>query len=1693
MELTPFERMRKADQRRALENTSLSATPFERLKAAEVAAATPDENEKIYTMADMRRDPQLMEAARGYLGKKGFAWDDDEDLVELLAWEQRKVDSNTVASALRLNEIKDAERTGDMETLQQLKTIHSKWREKASIFGETQWEGAEGLVENFAAGAVDLPSLLYLMPTPASWGTATALKTAGSFAVDAALGAAMNSMLQEQEISVGMRPGQEGLNTNEMVLAAGVSMLPGIGIQTGKALWRGGKAAIQPLLPRALDDGTIPQGFLSKIARTTDEIESANKVLSIETKNSERVYTLAQRADITKEIADDATGRPVLFTSEEAAVDYARKKLGRPDLEAEDLIALKEDKPGLAQPALTLVEKKFGTVKEGRKFLKENGDLLGSSDPENYRFFKGELRAYEAMPWHKRVAMDFRATLSHHVDSWITPRRIGREGAEHIKQRIKDDPSNPDVTKWKALLADDPATIGMNNASARVRSFLYTFSRPQRLVDDPNAPGAKKYVAMENEKTLRHIFEETTAAFAAKGMRDTVTPVKELGGYILAKRLLVEENPAIHNIRTGANVADMQALVNAIESDPVRAPIYKKAADDLRRFDHTLLNYAVDHDLMGVDQAAELIKRNEFYLPVSRLYDGSYMRYAQDKGAKANTLKTAMRRINKPGGQFFLDPFEAYTQQIESIISAATENRYKKQMYDWLSATGKSYGEQYAVQRGTNRKPLTFSVKQIEAALKQKLGPDAVNITVDPNNKNNIMLFVKRELLSGSGNEHMDFYFDKGKMRTVQIRDEQFLEAMKVSGPDMHSALYDAIKAKGMGASFLKGIQGYNTWYAKILVHDPELNAARFLVNDAIFGWVFNPNTMLGLKQFVFDLPFMNAARGMSHSLSSKEAIEFFINGGGQAGLRANVQNSKADLIAHASRHGIDPSTIIGMGSMQDMNLLKRFGHSMVHDTGLGWWGQKTENAVRLGNYMSGVDAGLSSAQAALRANVSSNDWRLHGLNMTSTQVQRTLGLFMRARVNSIYQRTRALTRPDFGWGALAGRWGKFGAVSFMSYMTYEAIVDDDDFINGLPESTKDSYTYIPVGKEVHEGGYITLPKYEEEQWLGNIARKIKDELKKSEVGRAWWGMLKRYALESAFSMTGIEDPLTTLLPPPIVAISQVATDTRAGDPITKKSEEKLSPHLQGDVRDTKYHFMNSPEVREWIRVMNENYFMPTNISPEHVNILARGFFSTAAKYVFDITEVVYKAKTGTYTFKWQDLPFVRQIYKPDKPQRYSSYEERLYDYDDRISRIQNDIHAIETKARTGNVKDVLKRLEISEEKYEKYLAAYPVIKEAIKERQDFMGQLTVLYGPAEGTVNETDREKAADALFESKNASAKQYVEQIEGILKEDKKPSDIERLRQLKDYKNPGNYATTDNYMPDSMLRKATAEEKAAHVNRIEGDDDRALAKETANHRTKVLGLLGRVASTTKDAEYRELATKLAAIVPNMDANVWTSPSGFHATGEVVSDIANKKVSDFNIFRATKHKPSNGMNEETVLHEGIHLAFMNHIFQQDIQVNSVAYRDLFDTHIAFISDFGKMPQAEKDKIKDVLWMEEPLRSFGEFVSYAMTDKNFQSYLKTRPARDEVMDRINKEIDERREADDYARKSIWDKVVFHVTSFLNDEVDANVSQESVESLLDTTMYDRAVRQGKSALNKMPKRKSLQEETDNALRRTATK
>lgn len=1306
-------------------------------------------------------EPLVKDAITAYYAPKGYKTYDA--MVKQWKRDMRYSTGNTAWAAAAVNEIGNAQEAGDINKIENIRIMRDAWDRVPGMFSKGGDDIMPALYENIEAGITDPANLLTMgagvLLAPAK---SMAVKLATTAAVDAMLSTALDYTVQQSEIEVGL---QTGLDEGRLATAG----------------------VLGATIPMTIAGTTYAAGILKDVLSNVMAKRSANlQAMPQDAKNFNEKFKLGEEAEaMVKGISfignkneyepwiflnmhngkEYRTGGNVrVFTSQQDAVTFAENNLipgavpGQ--IKVKDLL----EGSGTTSTPWRLKKLEFKTVSDAKNFVKKHGQSFGSKDPGDYTWTSNEVAGVNG-----GVMQPVGLLVQQNLDQFYRRRQIIKEAKPLIEANMRTGL----YAHAPSAFFDDAVRMAENAQNSQFIAGKYLTDGVFQLARDPNNPNVGKYVMATDTPALGTILVQAGSALRQSG---NIEPSygSEIFRYMLAKRALAREADPRKPINTGVITRDARAFVRYIENDPVKAPVYLQAAEQIKVLNRAMLQFGVDHNFISAPHMQDMLQISDLYMPFRRLEDFGASWFGTQRGSSADTTRKFLSADEKIRGRPFLDPLEAYKQEMFAFIRNASENRANLQMYRTIEAAGGPFANRF-IERVTGASKKMISPQAIERALRD-IG---IHVNVTAQNADMLAVWVKQDLLKN--HKDVDFVYENGKPIFYRIKDLMLADAMVASGPTLASMIShvsektaETLLAKG-AHNIGKAFRSYNELYSVVTTHDPGFLFGTAMVADSVAAAVFNPAIIpKNWSTFVTDIPFINAARGFSQSMDSKTYQEFMANGGGLSGMRSNI-TARKHLIKHAKESGLDAETIVGLGFDSDSTLLNKAYATLIGSTGIGTLAKKAENAVRYNTYINAVNSGKTAAEASNLASKSSIDFRLRGTSLRSAELQRTFAPFTRAMFNALYQTNQRMFTEGKD---SAARWFKLGVLTLpMTAYLYHLNKDDPQY-KAIPDHAKDMYWFIPMPQYDEEtgeptmfkDGFLKIRKPHELAIPANAMDYWFRELEKSEEGKSVSKLLGSYITHQIVNATRMDDPVTGFLPPALAAIRQITNNSIDGTiPLNAARDEGSTPAYRGN-RPQLHAWADSPTFRNMLDDFNIRF--GRSLTPKDMEVFMSGTFGVAARYSMDLADMMYTSEQGNYKFHFSSLPLISRIYQSGRPIRNTGLDDKIYAYEKYVTRLTNDLRIGEDYGKVENIKQAMEKLNGSKElkadpKYQKYAAAAEIISKVSEQRNEFEKAVVQLY---ETNKSDPMLEDKVDHLFEERNKYLQIQVTELEKVLKKKK-----------------------------------------------------------------------------------------------------------------------------------------------------------------------------------------------------------------------------------------------------------------------------------------------------------------------------------
>ena len=408
----------------------------------------------------------------------------------------------------------------------------------------------------------------------------------------------------------------------------------------------------------------------------------------------------------------------------------------------------------------------------------------------------------------------------------------------------------------------------------------------------------------------------------------------------------------------------------------------------------------------------------------------------------------------------------------------------------------------------------------------------------------------------------------------------------------------------------------------------------RNYIRDSVHNWMINPD---GFK-FGID-----SIKGLQQAFSEDADFRaMMFHGSSFAGgyIHATDPEASAQMIRRALRQ----KGITGQQADDFASSIVNTKAKAAEVIAKGWeqwreWGDRVENANRLGVYKAALAAGKSRRQAAFEAR-DVMDFAMRG-NFTAAIWLTDVVPFLNARMQGLYKLGRAMKGDKT---LLAKHVAMKGGYVLLFSLLLAAANDDDERYKALPNWDKDLYWHIWLSDDQVQP--FRIPKPFE---LGLLFGTVPERMLHAATGSQDGSDLGRAVAHGVLDTLAF-NPLPQVVKPIIEVVAN--RDFFRDTDIEGMADE-------GKVAEARYDERTS-DIGYGIGQVTGRLF---NLSPKQVDHLIKGYTGTLGAYTLGVADLIANAVSEGESPDWHagDLPLVRTLYQGDSV-RPTQYQTDFYD-----------------------------------------------------------------------------------------------------------------------------------------------------------------------------------------------------------------------------------------------------------------------------------------------------------------------------------------------------------------------------------------------------------------------------------------------
>ena len=498
------------------------------------------------------------------------------------------------------------------------------------------------------------------------------------------------------------------------------------------------------------------------------------------------------------------------------------------------------------------------------------------------------------------------------------------------------------------------------------------------------------------------------------GLQQILKPFDDVGevpsflAYVAAKRQksLIKSNPKLKN-ELPLTVKEMDEIIDYGElssnqyyrkynKNLKRKGDYQDGASKLKVFTDELLEYQVQSGLIAREEAKNILKANEFFIPLYRKKSIGVIKKISSKISEQTEqilrpARPGAKKLAKTKQEGDLNLYDNLITYTYKAINGADRNRAKIALYEMIAKAEKlKQLDKNVVAKKTNY--AVENRKAIGAVIKKKYEEAGFSIVGNEGKLPNLDIAVfgstfKKEL----SDNFIDIVYVNGKQKAYEIVNKELAEAFVNFGDDTMKTFNSALGALG--------ISWYSRFASRAITYSPPFVAFN-AIRDTLAGTV---NSVFGLvnKNGVGFVPGFTSVKGFIQSFRlNDEYRKAMISGMGYSS-RADSEKllnlSTKDLL----KYGSGNEQKLYVGSLKKIN-------KMLSGGWRGWteFVSRVEYATRMGEFELAKKAGFSDVAAGFFGREVSTDFGMRGSNKFLKSLSRNT-MFLNAGIQGLYRTGR--------------------------------------------------------------------------------------------------------------------------------------------------------------------------------------------------------------------------------------------------------------------------------------------------------------------------------------------------------------------------------------------------------------------------------------------------------------------------------------------------------------------------------------------------------------------------------------------------------------------------------------------------------------------------------------------------------------
>ena len=753
-----------------------------------------------------------------------------------------------------------------------------------------------------------------------------------------------------------------------------------------------GKAAVKKIGAEALKQATKKEVGKTVTKETTKDILLSPQALA-------EVSKQAAKSDITKSAGTIAAIDAVGFAAADIAAQTTEKEIGlRQKLDPYRTMLVSIGAAGtsfVSVAGIGLLTRKIRNLKAKNDSELPSG--LYKTIEEGAEFTDEGLKTEFGM---LNKATRLRANLADQYDfvKILQKNLLGVEGspagykAAFESGKFKIDPILMPYFQLRMAAA----------ASTRAHEFIM-----QGVYMPPRANSSSASFTKANSRGLQEILKPF----------DEVNQVNSFLMYVAAKRqrALIKNNPklekelplTVKQIDEAIDFGEMSGSqwLRKYGTQLTRKGDYKKGITELKVFTDELLDYQVASGLLSREAADQILKVNEFFIPLYRKKLGFVKKTVSKILRDKDTLREQTEKLlrpTRPGAKKLaktkqegeINLYDNLVSYVYQALNGSDRNRAKIALYEMIDKAKKlkqidkdavANKTNYAVE---NKKAIGGNVKKkIEEAGFKLVGPKDTLPNLD------IAVFsgtFKRE----ASDSFIDIVYKNGKQEAYEIISPEMIETVVSFGDDWTKVFNKT--GFGPGQPF--------SWYARIaaraITYSPPFVAFN-AIRDTLAGTVNSVFGIVNRKTGIGFVPGWSSATGLIKSVKANDTYRKALI----SGLGYSSRSDSEKIVSTATRD------MLKYGSKSEVAAYTGSLRKALRWLGGGWRGWKevvsrVEYATRMGEYNLAKAAGFSDVAAGFLGREVSTDFGMRGsshfLRITSRNT-----MFLNAGIQGLYRTGR--------------------------------------------------------------------------------------------------------------------------------------------------------------------------------------------------------------------------------------------------------------------------------------------------------------------------------------------------------------------------------------------------------------------------------------------------------------------------------------------------------------------------------------------------------------------------------------------------------------------------------------------------------------------------------------------------------------